>query len=191
MAITPGLVKGPANNWVPVTKSLLHALIPMASPFPTPGPESLGQRFAWDVVCASQRWEMSLKSQLSDHSPAFSSMTDTHPLSDLAGSQMPPDFPWLAPHAPMLKSSGTKLPGLWKSDCPCERITPSDTPSCLHVWTSSPGCGSEPIPVCLLWGSLFLGVWCCQELQEYSHWSGQIQTTLLCQFSLPRKKSFR
>ena len=102
MAITPGLVKGPADNWVPVTKSLLHALVPMASPFPIPGPESLGQHFAWDVVCASQRWEMSLKSQLSDHSPAFSSMTDAHPLSDLAGSQMPPDFPWLAPHAPVL-----------------------------------------------------------------------------------------
>lgn len=133
MAITPGLMKGPANNWAPVTKSLLHALVPMASPFPIPGPESLGQCFARDVVCASQRWEMFLKSQLSDHSPALSSMTDAHPLSDLAGSQMPPDFPWLAPHTPVLKSSGTKLLGVLKSDYPCERITPLDTLSCLHV----------------------------------------------------------
>lgn len=133
LAITPGLMKGPANNWAPVTKPLLYALVPMAFPFPIPGPESLWQGFGWDVVCSSQRWEMFLKSQLSDHSPAFSSMTDAHPLSDLAGSEMLPEFPWLAPHAPVLKSSVKKLPGLLKSDCPRERIIPTDTLFCLHV----------------------------------------------------------
>ena len=56
----------------------------------------------------------------SNHSPAFSSMTGAHPLSDLAGSQMLPDFPRLAPHAPVLKSSVTKLLGLLKSDYPRE-----------------------------------------------------------------------
>ena len=186
MAITPGLIKGPGNNWAPVTKSLLHALVPMASPFLIPGPESLCQCFAWDVVCSSHRWEMFLK-----HSPAFSSTTGAHPLSDLARSQMLPDFPWLAPDAPVLKSSVTKLLGLWKSDYPRERIIPSDTLFRLHVWTSSLGLGSEPLPMCLLRCSLFLGVWSCQELQDHSHWSGQIQTTLLSQFSLPRRKSFR
>ena len=128
MAITPGLIKGPGNNWAPVTKSLLHALVPMASPFLIPGPESLCQCFAWDVVCSSHRWEMFLK-----HSPAFSSTTGAHPLSDLARSQMLPDFPWLAPDAPVLKSSVTKLLGLWKSDYPRERISPSDTLFRLHV----------------------------------------------------------
>lgn len=115
----------------------------------------------------------------SNHSPAFSSMTGAHPLSDLAGSQMLPDFPRLAPHAPVLKSSVTKLLGLLKSDYPCERIIPSDTLFCLHVWTSSLGLGSEPLPMCLLHCSLFLGVWSCQELQDHSHWSGQIQTTVI------------
>ena len=127
MAITPCLMKSPANNWAPVTKPLLYALVPMASPFLIPGPESLWQCFGWHVVCSSQRWEMFLKSQLSDHSPAFSSMTDAHSLSDLAGSEMLPEFPWLAPHAPVLKSSVTKLLGLLKSDCPHEQIIPSDT----------------------------------------------------------------
>ena len=66
-------------------------------------------------------------------SPAFSSTTGAHPLSDLARSQMLPDFPWLAPDAPVLKSSVTKLLGLWKSDYPRERIIPSDTLFRLHV----------------------------------------------------------
>ena len=111
MAITPGLIKGPANNWAPVTKSLLHALVPMASPFLIPGPESLCQCFAWDVVCSSHRWEMFLKPQ-----PCFQFHDWRSP------------FIWLSqiPDAPRLPMACSR--------CSCVEIICDKTPWSLEVW---------------------------------------------------------
>lgn len=164
LAITPGLMKGPANNWAPVTKPLLYALVPMAFPVPIPGPESLWQGFGWDVVCSSQRWEMFLKSQLSDHSPAFSSMTDAHPLSGLADLRCSQNSHGLLPTAPVLKSSVKNSLVSWSLTA---HVNGSflQTLCSVCVWTSSLGLGSEPFPTCLLCHSLFLGVGSCQELQ--------------------------
>lgn len=125
-------MKGPAYNWAPMSKSLLYALVLMASPFFTPGTESLSQCLAWNVVYSSQRLEMFFESQLSDHSPAFCPLIDAH-LPDLPGSQVLLDFPWLAPHTPMLKPPVTKLRGLLKSNYPCKLTIPLGTLFCLQI----------------------------------------------------------
>lgn len=108
-------MKGPANNWAPVTKPLLYALVPMASPFPIPGPESLWQGFGWDVVCSSQRWEMFLKSQLSDHT-CFQFHDWCSPFIWLSRI-------WDAPRIPMACSPRS-----------CVEIISEKTPWSLEVW---------------------------------------------------------
>lgn len=83
LAVISGWMKGPAYNGAPVTKSLPYALVLVASPFLTPGPEPLSLCHAWDAVYSSQKLELFPDSQISDKSPAFCPVTDAHPCLNL------------------------------------------------------------------------------------------------------------
>lgn len=184
-------MKGPANNWAPVTKPLLYALFRWHFRAP--------HSWAWVPVVGVLAGMLFAPPEV--ETPQISAQWPQPLLS----------VPWLmltliwlsriwdAPRIPMALlplllcwNHQWKTPWSLKSDCPRERIIPSDTLFCLHVWTSSLGPACEPFPS---------GFKRC--VTAYSWVSGPVRsckTTVtdlgrsrqLCYLSsLPRRKFFR